>query len=432
MRASLFAVLGRPSAVLRHAGYSCLALATTNPFMNKQIKLLLNTLTIGTLVLVAQGAELPAAPASRIKISGHAEVGITLNPNSPDDHQNFGRLFDDRANEPLLNQFILTAEQPLDANAKGFDWGFKLQGMVGTDARFIHSLGLLDDHGLIKNMVQPDIVEAYLNTHFAVDGTAGGVDVKWGKFVTLEGAEVIDNTGDIFYSHTYIFNFGIPFNHTGALATIHATKDLDLMLGVTRGVNTTFKDNNDRLSFHGGFGMPNLAGGKLALSVSTHIGPETPHDKSHLRYLNDAVAIYKISDMLTSTTDANYIYDELAKAKGYGIAQYFTYTINKTVTANFRGEVWRDNNGFYVAQLGNSSDLVHFLRGDTFVPDPRTVGGGVTTYGALTVGLTWKANDAIMVRPELRYDRSLNDTKPFNDSKHKDMFTAAMDVTYSF
>ena len=414
--------------------------------MNKKTTLLvLSALTLGALSLQAQTAQpmpnmptmpkpgdAPAVPAGGIKISGHVEAGITFNAGSPNDRQNFGRLFDDRSNEPLLNQFILTAEQTLDANAKGFDWGFKLQGMVGSDARFIHSLGFLDDRSLIKNRVQPDVVEAYLNTHFAVDGTAGGVDVKWGKFVTLEGAEVIDSTGNIFYSHTYIFNYGIPFNHTGALATIHATKDMDVMLGVTRGVNTSFKDNNNALAFHGGVIWPNLDGGKLNLCFSTHIGAETPRDKTHKRYLNDAVAIYKVSDTLTSTTDLNYIYDDLAKAKGYGVAQYFVYTIDKTMAANFRGELWRDNNGFYVAQFGNNTDPVRFLRGDTFTSDPRTVGGGVTTYGALTVGVTWKASDVIVVRPELRYDTSLNNTKPFNDSKHKNMLTAAVDVTWSF
>lgn len=374
----------------------------------------------------------PAAPADRIKISGHIEAGITGNAGSPKDHQNFSRLFDDRSNEPLLNQFILTAEQALDANAKGFDWGFKLQGLVGSDARFIHSLGLLDDRGIIKSTVQPDIVEAYLNTHFAVDGTAGGIDVKLGKFVTLEGAEVIDSTGNIFYSHTYIFNFGVPFNHTGALATIHATKDLDIMLGVTRGVNIGLKDNNNSLSFHGGVGLPNLAGGKLAINATTHIGPETPGDKTHNRYLSDLVAVYKVDDKLTSTTDINHAYDELAKAHGYGVAQYFAYVIDKTLTANFRGEIWRDQEGFFVAQFGNSSDPVHLLRGDNFTPDRRTVGGGSTSYGALTVGVTWKATDALVVRPELRYDTSLNGTKPFNDSKHGSMFTLGVDATWSF
>lgn len=383
--------------------------------------------------LLLTGASLwaaDAAPASRVKFYGHVEAGITGNLDGPKDHQNFGRLFDDRSNEPLLNQFVYTAEQTLDPAAKGFDWGFKLQGMYGSDARFIHSLGLFDD--TTDTLMQPDVVEAYLNLHFAADGTAGGVDVKVGKFVTLEGAEVIDNTGDIFYSHTYIFNFGIPFNHTGALATIHATKNLDVMLGVTRGVNTSFKDNNNALAFHGGLGLLNLADGKLTIIASTHIGPETPRDRKNYRYLNDVVAIYKVNDMLTSTTDLNYIQDDLAKAKGYGIAQYFTYMVSKTVTANFRGEIWRDNNGFYVAQIGNNTDLMHFLAGDTFTPDPRTVGGGVTTYGALTVGATWKASDSLTIRPELRYDTSLNKTRPFNDSKDKSMVTFGIDATISF
>jgi hypothetical protein len=374
-------------------------------------------------------APAPTAPADRIKISGHVEIGITGNAGSPNDHQNFGRLFDDRSNEPLLNQAILTAEQTLDSSAKGFDWGFKLQGMIGSDSRFIHSIGLLDDNW--KSTIQPDIVEAYLNTHFAVDGTAGGLDVKWGKFVTLEGTEVIDSTGNVFYSHTYLFNFGIPLNHTGALATIHAVKDVDVMIGVTRGVNTSLKDNNHAVAFHGGLNLGNLAGGKLSLALSTHIGPETPHDNKHLRYFSDAVATYKVSDTLTSTTDINHAYDDGAKVHGFGAAQYFVYTIDKTLAANFRGEIWRDQEGFFVAQFASNNDLLRAERGDP-IRDPRTVGGGSTTYGALTVGLTWKASDTVVVRPELRYDTSLNSTKPFNDSKHGSMFTAGVDATWSF
>ena len=35
----------------------------------------------------------------------------------------------------------------------------------------------------------------------------------------------------------------------------------------------------------------------------------------------------------------------------------------------------------------------------------------------------------LMIRPELRYGRSLNATNPFNDSSDKDMFTAAVDLS---
>jgi len=79
--------------------------------------------------------EPPKPPEPRFKIYGWIEAGITGNPDSPTDNHNFGHLFTDRANEPLLNQAVITAERALDPNATGFDWGFKVQFMYGSDAR---------------------------------------------------------------------------------------------------------------------------------------------------------------------------------------------------------------------------------------------------------------------------------------------------------
>ena len=149
---------------------------------------------------------------SRLSIYGWVETGFTGNVDAPKDNQNFGRLFDDRSNEFVMNQAVITAERVLDPKV-GFDWGFKLQLMFGTDARYIHSLGLFD-HAMGSSLYQPDIPEAYLSLHLPLL-TEGGIDVKVGKFVTLEGAETIDPRTNPFYSHTYIFNFAIPFNHTG-------------------------------------------------------------------------------------------------------------------------------------------------------------------------------------------------------------------------
>src|SRR5437667_6601050 len=248
------------------------------------------------------------APEPRFKISGWIDSGITFNADSPRDNQNFGRLFDDRANEPLLNQIVINLERALAPQPGEFDWGFKLQFMYGSDARFIHSLGLFDR--TTNEILQPDLVEAYLNLHFPVI-TEGGVDLKLGKFVTLEGAETIDPRANFFYSHSYIFDFGIPFNHTGALATFHVSKLLDLYAGITRGVNTSIDDNNDSPAFHGGVGL-NLLDGKLTALASTHIGPETPDDNRHNRYLNDLTITAKPTKNLTAITDLNYIYDEAA------------------------------------------------------------------------------------------------------------------------
>ncbi|MEP6604235.1 MAG: outer membrane beta-barrel protein, partial [Spartobacteria bacterium] len=301
----------------------------------------------------------PAAPEPRFKISGWIESGITFNPDGPRDNQNFGRLFDDRANEPLLNQLVINFERALAPKAGEFDWGFKAQFLYGSDARFIHSLGLFDRTA--HEILQPDLVEAYLNLHFPIV-TEGGVDLKLGKFVTLEGAETIDPRANPFYSHTYIFNFGIPFNHTGVLATWHATSQVDISAGLTRGVNTSIEDNNDRPAFHGAVGL-NFLDGKLVALTSTHIGPETPGDNRHTRYLNDITITAKPTKNFTAITDLNYIYDKAADATGYGIAQYFIYAINDVCSVGLRGEIWRDADGFYVASFAENDDAVDFLRG---------------------------------------------------------------------
>ena len=374
------------------------------------------------------------APESRLKLYGWIETGITGNFASPDDRQNFGRLLDDRSNEPLLNQFVVAAERVLDPKpADSFDWGFKAQLFYGSDARYLHSTGLLD---LTTNdTVQPDIPEAWLLAHFPIAGT-GGLDLKLGKFMNCFGADMSDPRTNVFYSRTYIFSFGCPFYGTGALATLHAAPGLDFYASIDRGLNVAVEDNNDSPSFYGGVVM-NCCKGKVSCAAMIHAGPENPRDNHGYRYLSDVVTTWKVTDKLTSITDLNYVYDESAGARGYGVAQYLTYAVNDCCSIGIRGEVWRDEDGFYVAQFASNNDFIHFARGDDTVFDSRTVGGGRTTYGAVTAGVTIKPPvpkpfTGLMIRPELRYDRSLNDTRPFNDSSDVDMLTAGVDVVLTF
>ncbi|MEI6653565.1 MAG: outer membrane beta-barrel protein [Verrucomicrobiota bacterium] len=374
-------------------------------------------------------------PEPRFKLYGWLEGGMTVNPAGPADNQNFGRLFDDRSNEPLLNQFSLTAERTLDSAATGFDWGFKTQVMFGSDSRFTHSVGILDH--VSNDRYQPDLVEAYLNLHCPVLSD-GGVDFKIGKVVSLEGAETVDPRTNVFYSHSYIFNFAIPLTYTGVQADWHVTKTLDIYAGITRGVNTSIEDNNDSVAFQGGFGL-NLLDGKFTLLAITHLGPETPNDNHDYRYLNAITATWKISDKFTSITDINSTYDEAASASCYGVAQYFTYQINDWLTAGVRAEVWRDDKGFYAVQFANNTDPMHLLRGDAgYVYDPRTVGGGKTTYGAITLGANIKVPvpkpaEGLVIRPEVRLDTALNGgSRPFNDSTDRSMLTLGLDAILTF
>src|SRR5262249_38125028 len=153
------------------------------------------------------------------------------------DGLNFGHLYTDRANTFLLNQALLTIQRPLDPKATGFDAGFTFQAMYGTDARYTHFLGEFDQS--INSRNQFSIAEAYAEFHLPWF-TSGGMDLKIGQYITLEGAEVTYAPDNLFYSHSYIFNFGIPDRHTGIMTTTHVNSSLDVYAGIDTGVSTTF------------------------------------------------------------------------------------------------------------------------------------------------------------------------------------------------
>lgn len=406
-------------------------------------------------------ATTPAAPAAAapealppglwidgIHLSAQIEGGFTANPADPTSGVNFGRLFDDRANQPLLNQLLLTANKPLDPKATDFDWGFKLQGMYGSDARYTHFLGVFDQYNGPNTRNQFDIVEANLLLHLPFP-TEGGMDVKAGLYPTPLGYETIDPSTNAFYSKSYIFNFGLPLKHTGILTTSHISPLFDFYIGIDTGVNTSIGcctgDNNSAPAGIIGFGL-NMMDGNLTVLALSHLGPENPtralsatpggppdflparYDAdAYMRYLNDLIVTWKASDALTLTTEANWIRDDFdgifskgkpSPANAFGVAQYFSYTLSDTITFNARAEVYRDDNGVFVAAYTGNTD---FVRGELGLPALSPVLSTApkgTTYGEITIGLTFKPNlpapvTGLLIRPELRVDNALSGGHPF-------------------
>lgn len=127
--------------------------------------------------------------------------------------------------------------------------------------------------------------------------------------------------------------------------------------------------------------------------------------------------------------------EEGFRAEAYGIAQYASYTLSDTITLNGRGEVFRDNNNFFVSNPRGNLDYANGQRGTlaNFLTASKP-----TTYGELTAGLTYKPAGmpaqlaTLLFRPELRYDRALNNSRAFNDGKDRGAFTLATDVVLGF
>ncbi|HZV07750.1 MAG TPA: outer membrane beta-barrel protein [Gemmataceae bacterium] len=369
---------------------------------------------------------------STITVNGEIEAGIMGNPDSPPSGLNWGHLFTDRANEPLFNQGLLTIQRPIDSSKAQYDVGFVLQVMYGSDARSARFLGECDY--CINSLYQVALEQAFIQAHTPWV-FPGGIDWKVGSWPGLEGIETIEADTNLFYSHSYLSNYSEPFFETGVLAISHINPTLDIYTGISSGESTTLVpyigDNNNAPAFDGGIGLNNLGPkGSVTVLATTHIGPEDPYPfygppaNSKLRYVNDLTVTWKATDKLTLQLDGNYLYDSLLRADAYGAAGYASYqTPWDWLKINGRAEVYRDDQGAFVAAFPGYFDYVNLLHGYTVAPGilPGIV-QAPTTYLELTAGLnitpTIPASipylKGVIFRPEVRYDTSLNGTTPFD------------------
>jgi len=386
------------------------------------------------------------------------EGGIIGNAASPRNGINFGQSFTDKSNDFQFNQALATISRPLDPKATTYDFGFKLQALAGTDARYTRWAYF--GRGQSSTRFQGDIVEANVLLHTPWL-SEGGIDFKAGMYSTPMGAETIDPSTNSFYSKSYIFNFGLPYKHTGLLTTAHVTPMVDLYAGVDTGVNTTIGigngDNNGSGAFMAGIGL-NLMGGDLTVLALTHIGPENAargpgavqDANKYNREIADVVVTWKATGSLTLITELNYIHDDnpfITTANGnaangasaWGIAQYFGYSLTDDLTLNARFEAFADSKNFFVAAFPGNNAFNAAQSGYALTNAYSAAGNSGTTYGAVTLGATYKpsmewlpVSAILLIRPEIRYDTSLNGKRPFNGGKDIGAFTFGTDFVLTF
>jgi hypothetical protein len=371
------------------------------------------------------------------------EAGILGNPANPSDGQNFGQLYSDHANSVMLNQILVTIQRPLDPAATGYDFGFMLQGMYGTDARYNHVLGV-DDY-LLNGRAQLVPTGIYGLAHLPWL-TPGGVDLKAGLTGGEMGYEALDPSVRPFYTYSYISNYLLPFQHIGAFASWHVNGTLDLYAGIDAGSQTSpWEDNNSLPAGYFGFGLNKLLNGKLGILAMSRLGPEDPllsypNANSLMRSWNDIVATYTATDKLSFVSEANFFYDAgLPNNTAYGAAGYVAYVLTDQVTINARAEVMRDNTGEIVGNWIGADSFTNSLRG---LYSQFETASAPTTYGELTFNIVYKPKvdlkslgvpiKTLQLRPEIRYDRSLNGTTPFNAGHDQDAFMIGGDIVLGF
>ena len=79
-----------------------------------------------------------------IKFYGYVEGGYFYDFSAPGSHGPTFIGFNSFKNAAVLDNISLNVERAVDPTRKQFDVGFRVEGIYGADAAFIHSNGLLD------------------------------------------------------------------------------------------------------------------------------------------------------------------------------------------------------------------------------------------------------------------------------------------------
>lgn len=340
------------------------------------------------------------------KFSGFASASYLYNFNRTDTI--YGRSFDVDHNEFSLNKLKLVFERPVDFSPDKWDVGFRSDLIFGEDASLIQSAGLnLGSQG--------DLEQLYVTVNVPV---GRGLQVSAGKFVTLQGVEVIEEVANPNWSEGNQFLFVEAFTMTGVQLAYKLTDKIDTQFRVVNGWDVV-KDNNNALSYMArvGFALDELT----SIALVGYAGPEQTDASGNWRKGIELVASRKLTPALTAWVQADYGQEDdvslltgVDDAEWYAVGGWLSYAFNDKVGLAVRGDFLKDKDGARTS-------------GFRF---PANDGQDLTSWTA-TLNLTPIKN--LQVRPEVRYDHSSDDLFANRHGGGKSsQVTAGIGVAYLF
>ncbi len=327
-------------------------------------------------------------------MSIYLQGGYTYNFDNPSSGENGLRVFDHKS-----NSFTLDLAEIVFAKSPDAGLGYKLKLSAGETAKFIHANGLGISSGEDPDRSEAfDLTEAYLTYATKI---GNGLKFQFGKFVTFTGAEVIEAIDDLNYSRSFLFNYAIPFTHTGLAVSYPVSKAVGLTGYLLNGWDDATDNNNGKTV---GLSAAVTPVAPVALTFNFLYGPEEPDNNHDNRFLFDWVGTYNATSKLAFTVNTDYAAEQHQAPGGtdavwYGAAGYVNYVFTDKVSGAVRAEWFKDEDG---VRTGTPQELKEI----TITPQYKLAG--------------------IIIRPEYRHDWS--DRASFNGKKSQD--TLALGLMY--
>ncbi len=355
----------------------------------------------------------PAAPAGpKVNISGFVTASYTYSTRHTGGAGSpiVGRLYDRFHDQIELNAAKLVLEKPVATDK--FDAGARVDLLFGQNPAVIQSAGLnLGTNG--------DMTQAFATVNIPA-GDGKYVQFKAGKIATLMGLEVIEDVLNPNLSEGNLFVYVENFTNTGLRLDAKPSATVDFELALMNGWDVV-QDNNSKKSFMGRLGITPDALTTIGLlgyfgNEKAAVNGVTP---SGNRYGGEILASRKVG-AATITVQGDYGEEKDLPAPGqtakwWAASVWAAFDASPTLNVALRGDYVDDQDG------ARTSGVLGF---------PANTG---QKFGSGTLTLNIKRWDSMLIRPEIRYDRSNLLVFPATDGTfHKDQLTFALGASYLF
>lgn len=160
---------------------------------------------------------------------GNAPVAYTVDPNTIQ-----------------LDQFVMYLERvPDTVQTDHFDWGFRISGLYGQNYRYTNSYGIASYQFNKENAYYGyDFPMMYAELYFPK--VLEGMLVRIGRYISIPDIEAQLAPNNIMYTHSLTYAWD-NYTNTGVVASIQATKNWLIQIGITDGTETPLWHYNETL-----------------------------------------------------------------------------------------------------------------------------------------------------------------------------------------
>ena len=250
------------------------------------------------------------------------------------------RAFDVRSNEAHLNMAMLTIDH---APAP---FGFHLDVGFGEMFDIIHA-GNRD----------PNAWKYFKQAYVSLKPKSWkGIEIDFGEFVTSAGAEVIETNQNYNYSRSILFNWAIPYTHTGLRVQYALGSHFTGSVQVVNGWNNVEPINSGKTyGFTGAYAWK-----KVTWNNNYYVGPEHFDTTKGWRNLYDTSVVVNQTDKLSWYANFDYGRDKNigpGASTWSGIAGAARYAVGKNGALASRLEYYDDVNGFTTGLAQNIKEF---------------------------------------------------------------------------